>query len=77
MQLSRDINGNKILVLSGKELGNHKRGFSIQTLGNLPETHRMTNDNLNTFVAWNEVRTFINEHGTENQKYKVNIKIVK
>jgi hypothetical protein len=35
----RDTNGNKIVKLSFP----NTRGFSIQTLGNLKETHRITN----------------------------------
>lgn len=39
MKISRDINGNKILKIESSDV-NGERGFSIQTLGNLPETHR-------------------------------------
>jgi len=39
MKISRDINGNKILSIQNTDLDG-RQGFSIQTLGNLPKTHR-------------------------------------
>lgn len=40
-KISRDINGNKIVKISFPDTG--QKGFSIQTLGNLPLTHRRNN----------------------------------
>ena len=65
IKLSRDKNGNKtakVLFLDGT------RGFSVQTLGNLPETHRMTKEDCNQFVAGNELHAFIKVYGTKHQK---------
>jgi len=64
MKLSKDLNGNKILVASFV----HTRGFSVQTNNNLQRTHRMTNDNLNDHIAFDELNSFIKEYGTDRQK---------
>ena len=61
LRTSRDINGNKTLKIPSR---GHLKGFSVQTLGNLPITHR---DGV-TEGTMAELAVFINEHGTEHQK---------
>lgn len=63
MRIDFDTNGNRILKIEGSDLGT-KRGFSIQTLGNLPDTHR----NGVTGNTDAEVRDFLQKHGTKRQK---------
>lgn len=60
MRISHDKNGNKTLLVKVEG----QRGFSIQTLGNLPETHRY---GVNPSTK-GEVFSFIAEHGTKRQK---------
>lgn len=65
IKLSRDINGNKVLKVSFVGV----RGFSVQTLGNLPETHQIdTNEDLKQFTAVNELHAYIKIYGTKRQK---------
>ena len=59
-EIDRDINGNRILRISPP----HGRGFSIQTLGNLPTTHR---DGI-TDCTGAEVLAHVAEHGTDTQR---------
>ena len=63
MKISHDINGNKVLKISGSELYANK-GFSIQTLDNLPETHRHGIH----YATKSEVFNFIAKYGTKVQK---------
>ena len=65
LKLSRDTNGNKTLKLIGNS---ECRGFSVQTNGNLPRTHRMDKYNFNDSTAENELHAFIKVHGTARQK---------
>ena len=65
MKLSHDTNGNKTIALTRDDCG---LGFSVQTLGNLPETHRMTNDDFNESVMVKELATFVNQYGTQAQQ---------
>jgi len=65
IRLSRDNNGNKILIYK-PEFGG--RGFSVQTNGNLPETHRMPLGYFLHSVAMRELNRYIKEHGTNHQK---------
>jgi hypothetical protein len=58
--LSRDINGNRTLKIHP---GNG-RGFSIQTNGNLPATHR---DGI-TERTGAEVSAYVSEHGSDAQR---------
>ena len=51
-------------VLPGKDV----RGFSIQTLLNLPKVDAMTADNFNKAVALAELKEFVSKFGTERQK---------
>lgn len=72
MRIDRDKNGNKVLKLSSLELGG-QRGFSIQTLGNLPKTHRLLNSELQGDAELRgevarEVEAFVKRHGTPKQK---------
>ena len=67
-EIKKDNNGNKIISLTKKG----SRGFSIQTNGNLPETHKMEmgkkfNLASHLVVCW-EVMTYIKSHGTDKQK---------
>ena len=68
MKISRDINGNKIVKITGDDLKTWRntapRGFSIQTLGNLPLTHK----NGVYFETENEIFNYINQFGTVKQK---------
>lgn len=67
MKISRDVNGNKIVKVSGKDLGDKSlRGFSVQTLGNLPHTHKNDLSCIKTTQA--EIFNFIEQYGTERQK---------
>jgi hypothetical protein len=59
-----DTNGNKVVKVSAKG----KRGFSIQTNGNLPQTHAMTKDNMNTHIVHDELRAFCGIYGTKKQQ---------
>lgn len=58
--IGRDKNGNKVVrvKISGR------RGFSIQTNGNLPRTHR---DGV-TLATDAEVCAYVRRHGSERQK---------
>jgi len=69
-RLSRDINGNKTFKVSGDE---YRRGFSVQTLGNMPKTHRMTNDTLVLHTAMNELVAYVKDYGTKHQQDLLNI----
>jgi len=63
MKIKYDTNGNKTLSISKHDLAG-ARGFSIQTLGNLPETHR------NGVGKWTmfELKSYISKHGTSLQR---------
>lgn len=63
MKISRDVNGNKILKIESKDITSG-RGFSIHTLGNLPETHR---EGI-FYNSKNEIFEYIRLHGTDKQK---------
>lgn len=65
MKISKDKNGNKVLQITGAELG-LKRGFSIQTNGNLPYAHK--NGLSCELTAKAEAFNYIAEHGTAAQK---------
>ena len=57
---AKDKNGNKVLRIT-PDTG---RGFSIQTLGNLPSTHR---DGVGAWTA-EEVAAHVGQHGTDKQR---------
>ncbi|MCJ8334852.1 MAG: hypothetical protein MJH10_11475 [Epibacterium sp.] len=69
MKLSRDINGNKTLVITKKDLGG-ARGFSVQVSQGdyFKETKRMTNDDFNRNTATNELHDWVKVHGTSRQQ---------
>jgi len=60
--ISMDKNGNKVVRLTFTGA----RGFSIQTNGNLPETHRTGKPNLQ------EIRAYVLQYGTHYQKSVIN-----
>jgi hypothetical protein len=60
IMLGRDANGNRILRIKTA----HERGFSIQTHGNLPATHR---DGI-TAGTVTEVAGYVAAHGTPTQR---------
>jgi hypothetical protein len=64
-EIGRDTNGNRTLRISPAR----GRGFSIQTLGNLPETHR---DGI-TDRTGAEVLAHVTEHGTDTQRAALGI----
>ena len=66
-KLSRDRNGNKVVKVRPPE----SRGFSIQTLGNCPKTHR---DGLSPSWTPSEVSQYVRAHGTQNQRDALGIK---
>ena len=67
-KLARDINGNKIVKITREGF----TGFSIQTLGNLPSTHRRGMkdklDAYDNFVMLTEVSCYVASHGTTKQQ---------
>ena len=63
-KFAMDANGNKVVKVTKKGA----RGFSIQTNGNLPQTHAMTKDNMNTHVIHDELRAFCGIYGTKKQQ---------
>ena len=65
LKLDMDKNGNKILRV---RFPNESRGFSIQTNGNLPWTHRMTADSFDYKVAADELEDYISRYGTRGQR---------
>lgn len=68
MKLSRDINGNKTLKIESTDL-NSGKGFSIQTLGNLPKTHR---DGVGSWTS-GEVISHVRQYGTQSQQDKMGL----
>ncbi len=65
LSISRDTNGNKTLRV---RFHNGTKGFSVQTLGNLPRTYRMTKDTFHPVIAEKELREYIDLVGTDRQK---------
>ena len=67
MEYKRDRNGNK--YVSVKINGN--RAFPIQTLGNLPITHKNTYesvDSSNINIIQKEIKNYVLNFGSQNQK---------
>lgn len=60
LSLSRDRNGNRVLLVRRGP----GRGFSIQTNGNLPRTHR---DGVGPWTE-GEVRAWVAAYGTDREK---------
>jgi len=64
-KMDRDANGNKTVKISANAGG---RGFSIQTDGNLPKTHRSNTPDIE------EIISFVRRCGTDHQKEILQIK---
>lgn len=65
LRLSRDENGNKVLKVSVAGL----RGFSVQTLVNMPKTHKMKHgESFDEETALQELNAYISRYGTQKQK---------
>jgi len=68
-----DTNGNRVLKIKVAGF----RGFSIQTNGNLPLSHRMLSHNMKNQQQYdtikNEVLKFVSLYGTAQQKKIVNL----
>jgi hypothetical protein len=58
-----DTNGNSIIKVSRKGY----RGFSVQTNGNLPQTHYMRTHEVNTHIIHDELLAYCGIYGTANQ----------
>ena len=67
MKIKFDVNGNRCLKLDKSDIGS--RGFSVQTLGNLPRTHR---EGIGPWTMA-EVYAYVREYGTLTQKQKLNM----
>jgi len=65
IKFSYDINGNKIVKFTPD---NGSRGFSIQTLGNMPESHRMDCNDFDRDVVLKEMASHVIKYGTTYQK---------
>lgn len=66
IRIDYDINGNKVAkFIPGKGV----RGFSVQTNGNMPNTHRnYSKGDIAGQDAKNELHAYIKQHGTKAQK---------
>lgn len=81
MKLGRDTNGNKLIKLAATDLGG-ERGFSIQTLDNVPTAHRATAEEVASSAKVRakiakEVESFVMRHGTPRQKLGMYALLVK
>ena len=65
LKLGRDKNGNKVLKYI---TGTSEKGFSVQTLGNLPYTHNRESFELDKSYSYYEFVNFVKLHGTDRQK---------
>lgn len=65
LSISIDRNGNKIVRVSPT----NGRGFSIQTLGNLPHIH--AHGISSPYYAKLEVRDYVSQFGTKKQKQAI------
>ena len=65
LKLSVNSNGQKVLKIARPGF----RGFSIQTNGNLPLTHKMSNADLGVFscLVYDEAVEYVKKHGTPRQ----------
>lgn len=67
-KISRDLNGNKIVSLKFS----NGTGFSIQTNGNLPQTHKLHPGKISptdvTEFVEPEVKEYVRKYGTSRQK---------
>jgi hypothetical protein len=64
MKISTDVNGNKVLKVTVKDWFITTRGYSIQTNGNLPRTHR---EGLGPWTVI-ELKLYVKKFGTTTQK---------
>ena len=64
LEIRKDRNGNKILYYSN----GYYRGFSVQTNGNLPETHKMNKEDFSPLTAQKELNEYVEKYGTEREK---------
>ncbi len=67
MEYKRDRNGNKYVSVKI----NNNRAFPIQTMGNLPTTHKNTFetvDGSNINIIKQEIKDYVLQFGSENQK---------
>ena len=64
---SKDVNGNTTVKVTFED---NTRGFSVQTNGNMPLTHRAITweGGFNTSQAISELHGFIKVHGSARQK---------
>lgn len=60
IELTRDINGNKTVRFKP----DNGRAFSVQTLGNMPRTHR----EFDPVTALSELAAYARQYGTQRQK---------
>lgn len=70
LKLGMNRNGLKVLRVSFPD---GPRGFSIQTNGNLPRTHRMRQQDINESFGWfalaiRELRDYVDQFGTPRQQ---------
>lgn len=75
MKLKHDINGNKCLVIEGKDIG-RKIGLVIQTNGNLHRTHRVAPTLFNKEaqdITFDEAAEWVRQHGTKSQRAKMGV----
>lgn len=63
MKIARDKNGNQILKITKEDL-HSRRGFSIQTNGNLPKTH---SEGIGEHTI-KEVFEYVDKYGTHLQR---------
>lgn len=63
MKIAWDSNGNRVLKVESSDLAG-ARGFSVQTLGNLPATHR---DGIGPHTN-KELRAYLSQFGSPRQK---------
>jgi len=64
LTFAMDSSGNKIVKVTRKGY----RGFSIQTNGNLPQTHYMRKDTMNAHIVHDELRAYCGIYGTPHQQ---------
>lgn len=66
IKIGYDTNGNKIAkYIPGSGL----RGFSVQTLGNMPDTHRaLISGDHGDHRAESELHAYVKQHGTPRQR---------
>jgi hypothetical protein len=66
LKLGRDTNGNQTIKV--KFPNSDVTGFSVQTLGTMPQTHMMTEDSFSYKIAIVELEGYIRRFGTLKQR---------